>query len=456
MTAALIAALSMIVIGLPIALAIDRSARGPLLIGTAFLYGSGWIFLDLLALSILHIGWTIVTVTIVALLPLLLFFTRHSALGTRHFKFHWLDIATLVTLAGYALFATAAPLWEWDFWAIWGMKARQFLEAGAVNWPFLESKWNVFVHPDYPVLVPLNFSFVGLLNGGWSDRWLGILCVGWAAALVLIVRNLASRETTVVPAALVALTIAPLAANRYVGMAEGPLIAFGSAAVLFIRYALQSDDAAAWRHGALILGLAANIKNEGLALLVAVAASLLVVRPRAIVRLWPAFVLAAPWQLLRAMHTLPTDIVEGSVFSRVIARLPNGGMILLLLLHALYEPWFWVFVLAGVVILPPVWRRRERFVLCATGIQAAFYIGSYFATPRRLQWHVATSWSRLTDQIAVPITVAVFLALAGYVSMKNANENEKRDDAEDDEPRGDEGEDRALARLEPAEHEASR
>ena len=77
---------------------------------------------------------------------------------------------------GYALYATLAPLWEWDFWAIWGLKARVFLEAGGIDWHFLESRWNAFAHPDYPLLVPLNFDFVALINGGWSDRWLGLLC----------------------------------------------------------------------------------------------------------------------------------------------------------------------------------------------------------------------------------------------------------------------------------------
>jgi hypothetical protein len=417
MTAVLIAILSMIVIGLPIALAVDRSARGPLLLGIALLYGSGWIFLALLALAILHVQWTIVSVTIAALLPLALFFLpRHSALGTRHFKPHWLDIPTLVSMIGFAFFATAAPLWEWDFWAIWGMKARVFLERGGIDWRFLESPWNTYVHPDYPLLVPLNFDFVALINGGWSDRWLGLMSVAWAVALLLIVRGLAARESTVVPSALITLAIAGLAASRYPGLAEGPVIAYGAAGVLFMRRALQFDDSAAWRHGALLLGLAANVKNEGLALLVAVAVALLLVRPRAILRLWPSLALAAPWLILRATHTLPTDIVGGSAMSRLLARLPNGGMILLYLARHLYEPWFWITVLAGVMILPLSLRRREAFVLLATGIQLAFYIGSYFVTPRDLRWHVATSWSRLTDQIAIPITVAVFLALANYAA----------------------------------------
>ncbi len=425
MLAVVIAILSMIVIGLPITLAVDRQARGPLLVGLAFLYGSGWVFLAMLALAILHIQWTMVTATIAVLLGcsvawlLRAFFTQQpSNQATQQLEIHWLDIPTLVSITGFALFATAAPLWEWDFWAIWGMKARVFLERGGIDWRFLESRWNTYVHPDYPLLVPLNFDFVALLNGGWSDRWLGLLSVAWAAALLLIVRDLAARESSVVPAALVTLIVVGLAASRYPGLAEGPLIAYGAAGVLFIRRALQLEDRTAWLHGALLLGLAANVKNEGVALLVAVAIALLVVRARDLLRLWPSLALAAPWLILRATHTLPTDIVSGSAMSRALERLPHAGAILMFLARRLYEPWFWVVVLAGVLIAPAAMRRREKFVLLVTVVQLAFYVGSYFATPHDVGWHVATSWSRLTAQIAIPITVVVFLMLANYAAEK--------------------------------------
>jgi hypothetical protein len=60
-------------------------------------------------------------------------------------------------------------------------------------------------------------------------------------------------------------------------------------------------------------------------------------------------------------------------------------------------------------------------------IQIGFYVGSYFATPHDARWHVATSWPRLTDQVAIPITYVVFLALAKYVAaMKDSPHVEAR------------------------------
>jgi len=422
MTATLVAIVTLVVLGLPAALALDRRARGLVLLGTSFLYGSGTIFFVLLAFSLVGGRWSLVGVTIVALVIWSVLWTvtlvspRPPTPDLRPPHPHWLDIATLLTLMGYTLYATIAPLWEWDFWAIWGLKARVFFEHGGIDWHFLESRWNTFAHPDYPLLLPLNFDFVALLQGSWSDRWLGALFVAFGVALLCIVRGLAARESSTLPAAVITLTAASLAVSRYIGLAEGPLIAFGAAAVLFLRHALLYDDDAAWRHGAVLLGLAACVKNEGIALMVASAVAMLLVRPRAIARLWPAAAIAAPWLILRATHDLPTDIATGSVASRILVRLPFTGEILVFLSQHLYEPWFWVVLLAGLVIAPATLRRREAFVLIATLVQLVFYVGSYYATPHDARWHVVTSWSRLTDQIALPITYVVVLMLANTVA----------------------------------------
>jgi hypothetical protein len=439
MTATLVAILSLMVFGVPIALGSDRRARGPLLVGTAFLYGSGTMYFVLLGLSIVHIRWTLISVTIASLIIFCAaaFIARRQATDTpsrtANTKPHLLDILTLFTIVCYALYATLAKVWEWDFWAIWGLKARTFLEIGGIDWHFLESRWNTFAHPDYPLLVPLNYDFVALLNGGWNDRWLALLGVAFAVALALVARSLAARETTPFFAALLTMLVAALGFSRYVGLAEGALIAFGGAGVLFIRAALRDDDDVSWRHGALMLGFAANCKNEGLALLVAVTIAVIAsswsLASSRLRKLTPAYVLAAPWLILRAAHTLPTDLVEGSAMSRLLARLPYAHQILAYLGEQLSKPWFWVAILVGILIVPAAVRRRERFVLLVTAIQLLFYVTAYLATPNNVQWHVLSSWSRLTTHIAVPIAFAVFLMLANSLrGSQDAPHAEARSD----------------------------
>jgi hypothetical protein len=410
MAAILIAILSLTALGIPIALALDRAARGPLLIGTAFLYGSGTVFLILLFLPM-----TLVVVTVAGLLGCLVAWflgRRATQQPSNPATLHVVDLATLASIATYAIYATLAPLWEWDFWAIWGLKARLFFEHGGIDWRFLASRWNTFVHPDYPLLVPLNYDFIALIAGGWSDRWLGILNVAFGVALLLIARGLAARETSAFIASLLTFLLSWMAMSRFVGLAEGALIAFGGAGVLFIRDALRRGDNASWRHGAVLLGLAANCKNEGLALLVAVTIVLVIFHRKVAIRLQPAYWLTVPWLILRAVHALRGDMASGGAMSRLAARLRFTPQIVAYLGERLYHPWFWIAIAVGVIVIRPA---RERFVLLVTAIQLAFYAGSYFITPYDVRWHVGTSWPRLTEQIAVPTTFVVFLALAEIV-----------------------------------------
>ena len=118
-----------------------------------------------------------------------------------------------------------------------------------------------------------------------------------------------------------------------------------------------------------------------------------------------------------ASHQMPmkTSSSSGSVTARLLYRLRFTPQILEFLAERLYEKWFWLALLAGILIAPAAARMRERFVLLVTAIQLVFYIGSYFVTPHDIRWHVATSWSRLTDQIAVPLTYAVFIMLAEFL-----------------------------------------
>jgi len=424
MTAAIVAIFIAFLVGLPIARIVHREADRLELAGTAFLHGTGAIFLLLMGLSVLGIPASIavVGVALLAVFAVATAFAMRKRPNTAKTPaLHVVDILTVATLAGYALYATLAAPWEIDFWAIWGLKGRIFHEAGGIDWRFLESRWNVFQHSDYPLLVPLNLDFTALVAGDWDDRWMGAIYVAWGASLIAVIRSLAAREATACFAALVTFAIAAPCLTRFVGLAEGALVAYGAAGVLFVRAALRDDDAGSWRQGALLLGFAANCKNEGLALLVAVTIAAALCGPRSrivpsVKRLWPAFALAAPWLVLRAFHALPTDLAGGSLFDRLSQHLADAGAILALLASRLSQPWAWIALAVALFAVPPAAIARERFVLVAMGIQLAFLVGAYFVTPFDVAWHVWASWPRLTAQLAVPVTFVVGMALAATLS----------------------------------------
>ena len=411
-----VALTQILIAGLPAALLLDRTASRSRLLGLSFLLGSGVTYLMMLAVP----RWSLLNTTvailgIAAILWTLALRTTRPVLASA--PFHFADLGTLALIIIHAIVAVR-PVSEWDFWAIWGLKARVFFMHRGLDWAFLEHPWNVFQHSDYPPLLPLNFVFVALRTGEWSDAGIGMLGTCFAVALLLIVRDFLARELGRTLAAFATLGIASVALSPFIGVAEAPMIGFTAAGLLFIRSGAMTP-------GAILLGFAACTKNEGLTFILAAAGALLFARrARDIVRLWPALLVAAPWLILRAMHALPTHLLAGSIAERIAANareLPSA-----LVNAAPLQPLLWI-AMAAAFVLCVRELRRERFLLAAALLQLLFYAGAYLVTPYGVRWHVAHSWHRLLEHVAVPFAFAA-LVLTGARLRDRGDEGERNGD----------------------------
>ncbi|HYC90524.1 MAG TPA: hypothetical protein VEO54_15010 [Thermoanaerobaculia bacterium] len=379
--------------GLPLALC--ARLRGYALAGGAFLLGAGAVSLHLFVLSLLGVPWTRTSV-LLALAPLLLL---SAAFAKRRTGFSpsrraearptWSDLAVFVPIAAYALFALYAPPYEWDYYGIWGIKARWFFDAKGIDWTYLQTHSS---HPDYPLLLPLLFDFTAIVSGGWNDLTFGWLYVALCASFILIAREEGG--------AMAAFAVAFPALNLWVGLAEAPVMAFGCAGLLFLRK--ERYDL-----GAVMLGFAAWSKNEGVALIVAAALALLLARKN-VLKLWPAIAMIAPWMIVRSVLKLPTDFADKESLLRIWQRLIHPGETLPALATAPPDqPWLWLVILAVILIYARQAWQRERFLLVALLLQSAALVLPLFATPFDLASHAQFSLNRIPHQIA---PAAVFLA----------------------------------------------
>jgi hypothetical protein len=399
-------------IGLPAARLADRDAPLLRLIGEAILLGIAICAAALFAMSCVGIHWSLAwTVTFLAItaIALAVIATKDAGWTIPRERLHILDMATLVTLAGFALFATASPPAENDFIGIWGIKAAMFSVHGGIDWAFLQNSAYVYDHPDYPLLLPLSFDYMSLWSGGWdrvAAEWLNPF---FALAILAIVRSLLAEEAPPLIASVGTFAIAPLAMSPWIGIAEAPLIAFGTAGILLAR---RRNMTAA----ALLLGCAAMTKNEGLALLVAVGIGLFVAkRGRDLWRLWPAVAITMPWLIARAIYSLPTDIATGPVLARALARLrAPGELATLLLTHTAAQAVFWIGIAAALIVTVRL-LRAEAFALVTAFVQLAFYIGSYVVTSRDLTWHVHWSWERLMTHIELAMAFVAVVLLYRWI-----------------------------------------
>jgi hypothetical protein len=308
------------------------------------------------------------------------------------------DLVTIGCIAAYAAFAIWAPPYEWDFYGIWGLKARWFFETRGMDWSTVPHIGKT----DYPILVPLLFDFVAVVTKSWNDSAFGWVYVFLCASVLAIARGMFAEE--VKRPALATLAIAFPTLNLWIGLAEAGVMAFGCAGLLFLRRGSISL-------GAVLLGLAASSKNEGLALIAVSGVALLVTTRsiRTVLQLWPAVAVALPWMITRAVLKLSTDFTDESMMARIFERLRNPSEIVSVLAKAPPDqPWFWLAVLVAVLVFLRQAARREAFLLVAVSLQLALMLAQGLATPWDFAAHVSLTLNRIPHQMA---PVAAFLAV---------------------------------------------
>jgi hypothetical protein len=257
--------------------------------------------------------------------------------------------------------------------------------------------------------VPLLFDVHAVIANAWIDRWLGVVNVGFGIATLLILRaHLAEEIATrwIRVAATVALV--PFALSPWIGLAECAMVGYGSAGLLCLRRAVRNSTARDALLGAIYLGLAANSKNEGLALIAAAAAALLLTNRRMLVHLWPAVLLALPWTALRFVHHLRNDLVAGYHVGDVAQTLAALAQ------QAVGKPVFWFGVVLALVIAPRG-ILRERFLAIAIVLQLLFFVAAYVVTPHDVVWHVRWSWERIVGQVTPLIVFVAIVLIAPFL-----------------------------------------
>jgi hypothetical protein len=385
-----------LIVGLPLVLRLSPSPREPSSrVGEGLLIGVG---ICAATLAILPWSkWIVVTAILII---------AAATFRPRPFKLNP-SLLLLALLVGYALYTTLAPPPEYDYLTNWGFKAKAFFEVRAIDWQLLGRNIDRSIHPDYPLLLPLTYDFIAVLRNGWNDAHLGIVHVAFAAALLLVIFERAMDDTrSRIAAAFIAIALIPLAATPWIGLADGPFVAYATASLLLIR---RGDLTL----GAILLGLAASTKNEGLTLIAAVAIGLLCAgRKREVLRLWPAVLIPLPWFIARSLHRFQTDFATSGVIARTIEHASHPGLLFAALSSvSLGKPLYWIALAIGIAIASRTLVTRERFILVALLVQFACYLGAYLATPFDVVWHVTWSWPRIIAHLTPALTYVVLVAL---------------------------------------------
>jgi hypothetical protein len=436
--------LSLAVIGLPFALLVTPGRNASFIIGFSFLIGAGVSGVTLFViLAVAHLlpgmlGPVFVTVILViATAGVLIVRRRTSSLPTpaltdtsRERGISWLlDVVSLILMIAHAFYATSARLWEWDYLADWGLKAKVFFRYGRIDWSFLQFHDYAFMQPDYPPLVPLLLDVLAVMRGAWEDRWAGLIYTAMGVATVLVVRGMAQLETrSRLQASFLTLAITAPALTIWVGLGEGFVAAYATAAVVLMRFAIRRGvffGDRAYLAGAMLLGFAMLSKNEGTAFFIStVIAVLLTVRPpwKALMNLWPALALFLPWMVIRAMFDFAPVYFQEGVLRRLGRHITQTPEILAALVR--FPPdkeWMWIALLLILIIRAAWIWRNERFLATLLVTQVGIYVAQNFLTPFGVLDHIAFSWHRLCYQIApLAITLALLALRPWMVAVRKS------------------------------------
>jgi hypothetical protein len=301
-----------------------------------------------------------------------------------------------------------APLSYWDSWTTWGFKARMFALGGPPLSYFRDGN-SGFIHPDYPLNLPLAEAALLRFGGPLGLPLAGLLGPACLLALLLLVYSGLSRVYGRSTAALATGTLAlvpDLAHWAAMGYADVPLAMYAGAAALYLLLW--------WRQrrliDALLVGLLAGgavwTKKEGMTIaallvLVYVGGELLRSDVRVAARLWSsvrvapaALVVPLPWLLFKATtDPIGSDYwpLTPAVFIAHLGRLPT--IVLLIgreMLNLSHWSLFWV-ALAGLPVVSVWWLS-----LCGRGLLALLLgqVGILCTLP-----YVFSDWQPYTEHI---------------------------------------------------------
>jgi hypothetical protein len=322
------------------------------------------------------------------------------------------------------------PLVEWDARSIWFYHGKAIWAHGGISPVYFADARHAWSHTDYPLLIPVQASVVGILRGAWSEMAVkGILVFNFMAYLALLRRILIKRGWDEVPAWAMSLLVMGIAVPHYVnGYADNH---YAMPLVLAALLAFHPRNGEGSGTLALLLaGFAVNTKHEALPYVLLGAVLWGGLRYRGVrsggvrqcmlkarVYSWSLLLLGIVplllWSLFKMRHGIRGDL---QLAERVLDPVASIGLALHrapTILNAMWsiEMKFHAPLLLGVVLAVTGWtyliarrsRRARTAVLSAEEcvlwtlmlMAHALIFTVYGLTPYDVRWHLGTSLDRV-------------------------------------------------------------
>jgi len=347
----------------------------------------------------------------------------------------WVAVAFAALVAAFFAVgmstALTMPLSEWDAWSIWARKAQMLTGHDTLVTGFFASDSYVWIHQDYPLQVPIWEALHFRAAGGFETQallrhfWLFLPAFVWAVAFLLRERV---RPLVWGPLLLLAAATPGIWEQLLSGYADLPMAIFAMLGAISLGLWLSGGSGRQLALAAIMLAAAAGTKNEGLmaaVALLAVAAAVarsrgLSIRPLALAA-GAVAVAILPWRIWTEAHGIEGDlpVLRGLDPVFLLDRLDRVWPAVEAIGQEVSDPGRWAYLLPLAVLAiaaslaSGVARRVAVFYLGSLAVAAAGLVWSYWISPNPIDWHLATSATRV-------VSVLVLIGLAALVHLSGA------------------------------------
>jgi hypothetical protein len=345
----------------------------------------------------------------------------------------WVAAGMVIALAVFAVltyrWARVQPLQAWDSWSIWARKGTLLFEYSHLSTAFFTSPVYAFMHPDYPLLLPLYeaswFRAIGSVDTQSLHAWFWILFVAFLWATAYVSSRVARPAIWAPLVGLLAVT--PEIWTQLMTMyADVPMGLFLMIGVLLLGLWITGQRRRDLALSMILFAAAASTKNEGLTAVVSTLAIALIVtlvaptpglaRRRALVPFVIAIaafaVMVTPWRLWLAVHHITGDMpvargLDPSFLLEHTSRIQPT-------VNALFSEvtnqsnWYYLLPMGLALVVAGLTTRGLRRIAAFYGlaILGAFImvLWGYVINPNEIGWLIATSASRT---VVGPMLIAV-------------------------------------------------
>jgi hypothetical protein len=358
----------------------------------------------------------------------------------KNFRFNLLKIICLSILilevVYMIIFWLIYPIYAWDAVALWDARAKYFYYNGDLGY-LLFLKEHPRLHPSYPLLVPMNLTFFYSIFFQYH-HFSKIIFIFYFLFLFLFVYSSLRQCKLNSTYSLLISSLFTITGNFFfhgiIAYADLGLTFFYTTSTILLFFFIKTGKKSYLLNSAIILGLMAWVKEEGIILMllnifILIIYQIVLKREKKIqfkdffinnLYFFISFLIYLPWFLIIIIFNLQSDFIYNFSKFDLNAITKDLKIIFVAVIKELLNYGNWGFLMWPTIFLILMMKmkllfKNPNFLLFIFCILHFFlYILVYLITPLPLEWHLGTSLDRMLLHLT-----PIFCFLVGILLSEN-------------------------------------